>query len=158
MVPLLGYDYTPAAASSSPTIGGGSALRSHIARRGHEGLKLALEMLRERQARQVAELRPDALDGDRQPARGEPARCGRRRQVERAAVAGPEQWIGDGDAPAVDEHGALVALSRVVVGQRGGRGNGAEQQIVLREELGPRAPHAVARLVRREPVAMREDD
>src|SRR5215831_8397597 len=157
MVPLLGYDYTPAGASAVPTIGGCRARRSRVAGRRDEGLELALEMSGERQARQVAVLRPDDLDADREPAAGEPARRRGRRQVERAAVAGPEQMVGDGEPRAVDDQGALVALALVVVGKGGAPGDGAEQQIVLGEELGPRAPHAVARLVRGEPVAVRQD-
>src|SRR5262245_44529118 len=111
----------------------------------------------ERQARQVAVLRPDDLDADRESAGCEPARRRGRRQVERATVAGPEQMLGDGDPRAVDDEGALVALALVVVVEGGGAGDGAEQQVVLGEELGPRAPHAMARLVRGEPVAVRQD-
>src|SRR5215470_14927486 len=111
MVPLLGYDYTPAGASAVPTIGGCRARRSRVAGRRDERLELALEMSGERQARQVAILRPDDLDAHRQPASSEPARrCGRR-QVEGAAVAGPEQMVGDGNASTVDDQGALVALA-----------------------------------------------
>src|SRR5262245_3407761 len=111
----------------------------------------------ERQTRQVAVLWPDDLDANRKPARGEPAGRGGRRQIECAAVAGPEQMVGDGDARAVDDQGALVALALLVVVEGGGSGDRAEEQIVRREELGPPAPHAVARLVRGEPVAVRED-
>src|SRR5436305_9202010 len=82
-----------------------------VAARGNEGLRLALELLRERETRQIAVLRPDDLDSDREPAACEPAGRGGRRQVERAAVAGPEQMIGDGDARAVDDQRALIALA-----------------------------------------------
>src|SRR5213593_4672833 len=127
---------------------------SRVAGRRHEGLELALELSRERQAPQVAELRPDDLDADRKPARREPARRGGRGQEERAAVAGPEQVVGDGDALTVDDQAALVAFALVIVRKRRGAGDGAEEQVVLREELRPRAPHAMARLVRGEPVAV----
>ena len=50
----------------------------------------------------------------------------------------------------------LIAVALLVVGERGGAGDRAEQEIVAGEELRPRRAHAVAGLVGGEPVTMRQ--
>ena len=65
--------------------------------------------------------------------------------------------VGHGHALAVDHQRALVALTLLIVREGRRAGDRTQEQVVGREELGPRAPHTVARLVRREPVAMRQD-
>src|SRR6266850_7428397 len=111
---------------------------SRVAGRRHEGLELALEQLREREAGQIAVLRPDDLHADRQPARREAARGGGRRKIRRPGVACPEQMVGHWHPLAVDRQRALVALALLVVRKGCGARDGAEQQVVRREELGPR--------------------
>src|SRR6266508_5272507 len=152
--PPYGHDRISVRTGATANGGGGGVSRLRVARRRHERLELALEQLRERETRQIPVLRSDDLHADREPIRREPARGRGRREIRRPGVAGPEQMVGHRHALAVDRQLAIVALTFLVVGKSRGAGHGAQQQVVPREELGPREPHAVSRLVRGEPVAM----
>src|SRR5262245_39785919 len=111
---------------------------SCVAGRWHEGLELLLEQAGELDARAVAILWADDLHAHGEPTGREAGRRRGRRQERHPRVAGPEELVGGGDAAAVHDHGSLVPLALLVV-REGRRGrDGAEQDIVVLEELGPR--------------------
>src|SRR5262249_57414194 len=118
-----------------------------VGRRRHEALVLALEQPRHLDAGAIAVLGADDLDAHGQPRLRTPRRRYRARQIRHARIARPEELIGGGHAPAVDLNGALVALAHVVMREGSGGCSGAEEEIVLLEELRPFEAHLLPRLV-----------
>src|SRR5262249_13820872 len=141
----------------APSIGGPEreSAGSGEGGRRRESAELALQEPRELDAGSVAVLRADDLHADRQSGLGEPDRRHGGAQVAHAGMACPEQLVGGGHALAVNRDRALRPLAEVVVRECRRGGGGAEQEIVLPEESGPRKPHPVTLLVGREPVAVR---
>ena len=80
-----------------------------------------------------------------------PDRRHRRRQIEAARIARPEELVGGRHFVAIDEDGALMALALLVMREGGGRGGRAEQHVPLFEKRIPGEPHLVASLIHHQP-------